>query len=499
RIATAIYWDVLFLVTSDVHPRISYLPLAHQEYVSLKGVKALSMLKKAIKLMEIDAAVDKFSPVTPDHPFYVSFENLRGYFQEQAVMRILNVSQEKGQYVYHFQPNRNNKTLLFLAGMRGSGKTSELAKYSQLLNSPHCFFVINCNIGDLDMDNVQYMDILIFQLEQLLRRADQEKLKFDNSILESMSEWFLERVKEINRSLQAKGSLEVDGGVGSKEAPFSIQGLIGNLLGITVKLRGELTGSYERAEQVRETFRRRFSDFSQKFNTFIEQSNEQIRRQNKGQEILFIVDGLEQTFSAETRRRIIMEESNRIRQIRANTIFTLPIELMKEEPRIRQFSEIITFPFVKICERDGREVPEAMLRFQEFIRRRIDTYLFESEEVMQIAIRHSGGSPRQLLSIIEKANWQADPQIGKITLQNMQEAIQREGNALARYVEPHEFDVLKKVKAELEVNAPIGFNADIQSLLDRGLLMEYNDGTYKRVNPLLEVSQLYQYHVLGNA
>ena len=39
-------------------------------------------MKKAKRLAEIDAAVDKFTPVTPDHPFYVDFKNLRGDFQE---------------------------------------------------------------------------------------------------------------------------------------------------------------------------------------------------------------------------------------------------------------------------------------------------------------------------------------------------------------------------------------------------------------------------------
>ncbi|MCB0579551.1 MAG: hypothetical protein KDD10_09625 [Phaeodactylibacter sp.] len=88
-------------------------------------------MKKAFKMDEIDAAVDKFNPVTPDHPFYTDFKNLRGDFQEREVMRILNVSRVDGKYVFNQKANQYNKTLLFLAGMRGSGKTSELAKYAQ--------------------------------------------------------------------------------------------------------------------------------------------------------------------------------------------------------------------------------------------------------------------------------------------------------------------------------------------------------------------------------
>ncbi len=454
-------------------------------------------MQKATQMDEIDAAVNKFEPVTPNDEFYVDFKNLRGDFQERDVMRILNVTKPDGQYRFNYQSNRSNKTLLFLAGMRGSGKTSELAKYAQLLHSPDCFFVVTCNVDEeLDMDNVQYMDILVFQLEKLLQKAAEAKLSLNDDILESMNEWFQERVREINRSLKAEGNAELEV---SNENPFSISGLLGKLLGVTTKLKLGLSGSYERAVAIRTTIKNRFPDFSIKFNTFIEQTNEQLRGEGKGQEILFIVDGLEKTMSATTRRAIIMDESNRIRQIKANTIFTLPIELMKEEQHIRNFSEIITFPFIKIVGRDGSMVQEAIHRFEEFICKRVIAELFDSIETIHLAIRYSGGSPRQLLRIIEQAGWQADTNIGQITNENMQRAIEKLGNATARYLEPADFAILKTLKADLDAGNPIGFDSSIQNLLEKEIIFEYNDGTYKRVNPLLEISKLYRHRVVGEA
>ncbi|MCY7358803.1 MAG: hypothetical protein LH609_15350, partial [Rudanella sp.] len=70
------------------------------------------MMRKANRMEEIDAAVNKFEPVTPDHEFYVNFENLRGNFQERRVMRILNAIPKNGKYHFDYQPNRYNKTLL---------------------------------------------------------------------------------------------------------------------------------------------------------------------------------------------------------------------------------------------------------------------------------------------------------------------------------------------------------------------------------------------------
>lgn len=449
-------------------------------------------MNKATRLAEIDAAVNKFMPVTPDHPFYVDFKDLRGDFQERKVMKILNVSMSaEGRYFFDYRVNPSNKTMLFLAGMRGSGKTSELAKYAKLLHSPECFFVVTCNVDEeLDMDNVQYMDVLIFQLEKLLNMASEYKLKLDKGILESMQKWFEERVKEINISLKAEGSAEIEVG-----GETSIAGLFTKMLGLTAKIKMGLSGSRERAETIRTNFKNRFLDFSSKFNIFIEQAAEQLRKQDIAQEILFIVDGLEKTMSADVRRKIILEESNRIRQIKANTIFTLPIELMKEEQRIRNFSEIITFPFIKVKERNGKFVEPALEKFREFVVKRVDASLFNDLASIDLAIANSGGSPRQLLRIIEHANLNADEAFGKITHGNMEAAIETLGNNIARYLEPEDFQLLKKLKGDLDAGHPIGFDSQIQALLEKEVIFEYNDGTYKCVNPLLERSKLYKHHV----
>ncbi len=72
------------------------------------------------------------------------------------------------------------------------------------------------------------------------------------------------------------------------------------------------------------------------------------------------------------------------------------------------------------------------------------------------------------------------------------------GNIYARYLEPDDFEMLKKLKVQLDAGSPIGFNANIQSLLEKEMLFEYNDGTYKSVNPLLERSKLYKYSILDS-
>jgi hypothetical protein len=451
-------------------------------------------MKQAQHMDEIDAAVNKFEPVTPDHPFYTDFKNLRGEFTEREVMRMLNVRKRGGKYTFNDAANQENKTLLFLAGMRGSGKTSELAKYAEYLDNKDCFYVITCNVDEeLDMDNIQYMDVLVFQLEKLLSRTAEEKIKLDDDILKDMNAWFDQRVKEINRNLKAEGNAEIEVDSGKS---ISIPGLLGRLLGVTAKLKAGLSGSYERQVTIRSSLKNRFPDFALKFNHFVRMTNRRLREESTAREILFIVDGLEKTMSADTRRKIIMEESNRIRLINANTIFTLPIELMKEEQRIKNFSEIVTFPFIKICERDGSKVTEAYAKFQEFVTKRISPTLIAGTDTIDTAIKFSGGSPRQLLRVFEQASWLSESE-EKLSTKDINAAAVKLGNSMARYLEPTDWKLLKNIYEDLEEGNPIGFSSEIQNLLEKEIVLEYNDGTYKRVNPLLEESKLYRHHVLA--
>jgi len=267
---------------------------------------------------------------------------------------------------------------------------------------------------------------------------------------------------------------------------------LGALLGTTLKLKAGLQGSAERAEKIRENLKNSFSDYYPQFNEFIEKVNDQLRKEGVAREILFIIDGLEKTFTPELRRRLILEESNRILKIKANTIFTLPIELIKEDAVIRLFSKPLIFPFVKVEERDGTPVKAAVERFKEFVYKRIDASLFVDEAVVEKAILFSGGSPLQLLNLLEAANWSLEEGQTRIDMTALDRSIARLANQIGRFVSEKEFGVLKKLQAELDEGNDIGFQVELQPLLEKNYVFEYNDGSYKGINPLVKESKYYK-------
>lgn len=445
--------------------------------------------RKATKLEEIDQAVRFNDPINPNHEFYTNFSDLRGDFEEKLVYKNLNISTIGGKCQFNATLNSKNKSLLFLGGMRGTGKTTELAKYAKKLNTPDAFLCVTCNIdAGLNASNLEYMDILIFQLERLTEELENRQLKIDAGIIQKMETWFTQRSQEVNRSLKSELGLEIGGGV-KKDS------ILSSLLGIFASLKAGVTGSYERTETVRKILQNRFSDFANIFNEYIEEVNIALRKRKIAKEVLFIIDGLEKTMSINTRYKIVIEEAGYIQQIKAYTIFTLPIELMKERPALQRFSNLETFPFVKLYEKNGQVVREAFDRFVEFTYKRIDKSLFDNEAIVRKAIQYGGGSPRELLRILELAAFYADEEKGVIEMKALDKALIRLGNQSAANLTEAMIEKLQFIVNANKKFIPIPFDTVLEEMLEKNLVMEYNAGNYKRPNPILEFSDIYKYRI----
>ncbi len=445
---------------------------------------------KALTIDQIDQAVKFNEPIGPKHDFFTDFSGLRGEFEDKIVYRNLNVRRDDG-HAFAFNPavNSANKSILFLGGMRGSGKTSELAKYAEKLNNSFCFLCITCNIDqELDLNELEYMDILILQLQKLTEELAKHEFSVNKGIINKMEKWFSQREEEIKKELKTEASLETGIEVSTKNPFF-------NLLNLFGKFKLGVTGSYERATVVRQNLKNNFVNFSSIFNEFIEEVNIALREKGVAQEVLFIVDGLEKTMSADTRKKIIIDEQNRIEKIKAYTIFTLPIELMNQRQNLNRFSSVEAFPFVKLLEKNGVRNAPAFDRFREFVYKRIDQNLFENEEVVEKMIYYSGGSPRELLRILESVAFNIDDSETKVTHRAVDKALVRLADQTASYIEEPMIAKLKEISANNLLGKTTPYDAVLQSMLENIYVMEYNSGSYKRINPIIELSSIYKQYV----
>lgn len=439
-------------------------------------------LTRAESLSEIDQAVNFNIPVGPDHPFFTDFGDVRGDFEEKELYRALNVTSEK---CYDHQLHQANKSLVFLGGMRGSGKTTELRKIGARLHRPECFFVVTCDVDqELNMSNIEYVDILIFQLEKLIEKAKDHDLKLADGVINQLQGWMGERVKEVEDITEL--SMGIEAGV-KAETPSWL-----SLFNMFVGFKANMMSSTSSTDTVRTVLKKRFDRFAQEVNIFLGEVTLALRQKGLAQDVLFIVDGIEKTMTSDQRRKVIMDEANIIRLIKANMIFTLPIELLREREKLKMYSTVLSFPFVKLYERDSDKVEKAFERFREFVGKRINANLFDTPETMEMAIEHAGGSPRELLRIIERAGWSADEEKRVIDKEAMEKSIRKLANEAAQYIDEKYWKKLYEVALNNKKGLPTRYDADVEYLLEYLAVMEYNDGNYKRVNPLVVASKLYQ-------
>lgn len=444
-------------------------------------------LKKATKLEEVLPAVNKNAPVPPGHPFFVDFSQVRGAFQDKLIYTELGINPHTLKYNHLI--NQTENKLIFLAGMRGSGKTSELARIVDMVHKPDAFFCVTCNLDQgLDLNDIEYMDVLIFQMERLVEEINEIGLTIDEAMVASFNVWYAERVSEVNE--KSKEEIGLTTKIKGETPP-----IISLFLKLSAELKGSLSSTSENATKVRTVLKNNFTEYADRINEFIATVNKALREANKGKEILFVVDGLEKVATAEMRQRMIENESSRIRQIRANTIFTLPIELFSLKPKLQHFSEVLPFPFIKIQERNGEVVEAAIETFEAFVTKRIDINLFDSPNTIRKAILHSGGSPRELLRILEKTYVHADFERELLTEEALDEALNRLSSEYSAYLTDEDLKSLKKLKENNEQGKETAFNDTWQRLMENVHVMEYNYGTYKRVHPLIEISPIYQQHV----
>jgi hypothetical protein len=82
----------------------------------------------------------------------------------------------------------------------------------------------------------------------------------------------------------------------------------------------------------------------------------------------------------------------------------------------------------------------------------------------------------------------------KITMRALEDAV-KFLSADARYLDKKELEILKVIKENNEAGNPTPNIEGLQKLLESIVVMEYNSGNYKRVNPIIEKSDIYRVYV----
>jgi len=301
-------------------------------------------------------------------------------------------------------------------------------------------------------------------LEKLISQLNEQGADVSSEAISGFYDWYKTKIiTEANSKLE--GSAKVEIGVDTENSLLGFIGLVSNT-------KAKLQGSIESKKIIRQEINNNFSMFGRKFNEFILSLVEQFREKNHYQDILFIVDGFEKIGTLEDRKKILVDDANKLTIIESHMIITLPIELFTEKNRLSHFSTIENFPLIDLSESGAKE------RFKEFILKRVDEKLFKTGAIEKI-IEFGAGHPRQTLQIINRAYVEAEDEF--IDEQSVTKAIEVLGAEMSK-VNDEEIEVLKKVS-----NKEIVPENDIYTTLKaKNIIFEYNSSSESNIiNPIV--------------
>ena len=424
---------------------------------------------KAENFYDIQDAVAFNVPVDNGNPFYVDLTPYRSDFTEQKIFKQLNINPKTNDC----NPLKSSKKI-FLSGYRGTGKTSELLTLTQKIDETKCYLTIFVDISEeeLDTSNIETVDILILMLKKMIDLIQERGADVTKETITDFFDWYKSKIiEEVNKSVE--GSAQIEVGIDTKGT------LLQQLIGLVANTQAKLQGSKESKTVIRREINNNFSMFSSRVNEFILSLKKQLRDKGHYQDILFILDGFEKIGSLDDRKKILVDDSNKLTNIDAHMIVTLPIELFTEQNRLSHFATNENFPLIDLTKEGAVEC------FREFILKRVDEKLFENGAVDKI-IKFGAGHPRQTLQIINRAFIEAYEDI--ISLKSVDKSIEILASEMSK-VDDEEIEILKKVKEKIIV--PEG---DIYTQLKaKNIIFEYNssfDSTL--INPIVLADKDFQ-------
>lgn len=401
---------------------------------------------------------------------YVDLNKARG---ENVYNRLLKPLGFDKDFTPKLIEEDENHYILF-CGHRGCGKSTELNIIAEQLHRPDGYFVVQCNIvEDLDINNIEYVDILFLVAQKIAETLHQAKIPIENRHIEDLREFFQERI--VSQVKKKDFEANITTGLKSKFGFDFIGTIFANLTSAF-----KTSSTYK--EEVRRLVKNQFSMFKTIFNRMLDEIRKTLKKRKLGKNLLVIIDGTDR-LTREDCDKIFINHASQLTQLETNFIYTVPIHLVYESNQIKNFYEA---PFVLpnvILERKKKGVKqvgwEAM---KQLIYRRIHPELFDSEKTVLHIIEMSGGHIRELIHILQEAFNASDTE--KFDKKAVDEGIERLKADYMRILNSDDYKRLVKLEKEKDKES----DENMKHLLFNSVVLEYND-YWRKINPIVKATE----------
>lgn len=420
--------------------------------------------KDAFRAMEATKADFDITKINSwEQQLYVSLTEARGNYTFSAI------EQHLGYFRGRYQQAGEVSKILF-SGHKGSGKTTELLQFAELIESKKHYVVVKILLERLhDLSQLSAEEVFMLCMGQLYFTLQSLQDEWTNNLPKEILQPFEDLAKILGKEEEISKIIanETKGGI---ESSAGAKASLWSFFNIESKLSGNFIHSDKTTKTIHQKVRDHLPDFIDKANIALNRLRAYLATQKLPSEILFVIDGFEKT-NAALYEHIFMRDTRFISQLQASVICCVPIQMyydVQKSPVGTSF-EYYYLPMLRANERTT-----ALL--SDIVHRRADANLFD-DDVLPYLASFSGGSPRQMLTLVHQS---IVVSLGsKVTKKDAEKAVNKFGIELFRVLTRIHQDIIKK---EDYLNA----DSDTLDLMFKGVLLEYNGDNLERyLNPVL--------------
>lgn len=282
-----------------------------------------------------------------------------------------------------------NPARLLFYGHRGCGKSTELNKF--LEENKNDFLPVKFSVFDtMTPNNVLAEDLMLVIAEQVLKTAQENRIQLDDASLGPVYRYFDEEMEKQAEShgAETKAAAGADSG-----ASF-----LGKLLGVFVRISGEIQMNSYSEHTVVHALRKRPADLLRQVNAIIHA----VRSKLSGKQLLIIVEDIDK-LDLKQAREMYVNNVNLLTGLAAHVIYTIPIFLIHSpdlgafKPR---FDASIALPMIKVSEPGKAKPSSGHAIIKRIIEERVAKELF-GKDALNLLIEKTGGVLRHAFEVLQ--------------------------------------------------------------------------------------------------
>ncbi|MDR0307572.1 MAG: ATP-binding protein [Chitinispirillales bacterium] len=358
-------------------------------------------------------------------------------------------------------------TRLLVVGHMGCGKSTELRMLMKELADYEIPCITVNATQDLDLQNFDYIDVLMRIIERTAEYAKNNELTVDKRIVNA----FYDSLSTTN----IKKYWVKDAKVGV-EAPASVLSLITATVGITASLK--MASGF--SKELRLEIQPNIGSIVASLNAFINHLNEQTKKS-----IVIIIDGLEKG-RYEYARKLFCEDISAISDIKAHLVMTCPLSIYRSPDAVAALNYFFVptvIPMIKTHNKDGSAYQEGIDVIRELILKRADESLFDKDVLKTIIIK-TGGYLRHTCKLLSNCAFEAYMRNKKvIDMESVNFTINKFTTDVFFMVKGKHYKRIEEIYKGDHIPRP---DAESFELLYCGAILEYNNGDrWVNLHPLV--------------